>query len=448
MNNVGLKSVLWGYLASGLNITSGLLLLPAVVYYLTTEEVSLWIVFVTLTGIAQLIEFGFQPTIARNVAYIYTGAQSLLSVGLPDSIKNENELNLDLLSALIESSKRIYSYICALTFLILITFGLLYVCSLIENTNRSVAIVSWVIMVFGTVFNSYYGYINGILQGRGDIVQANKLIVISRCILIGIGLLSLSLGLGLIGLSVATLLSVVVSRMVGSYFLTNEKYFTAALTNLRNKQSSGIAHIKKLLWHNASRLGLVQLSTFLMQRGNILIASSVLGLADSASYSLTVTMCLCLYSLSLVYCQLMLPRILKLQAMKCKEEIKKLYIKVVVNSWITYILGFLLLFICGSEIMDMINAKTKLLPTTELVLLGFVFLLELNHSIAATYLTTINHVPFVPASLLSAIANIILSLLLIHSFGVLGIIFSQGITQFLYNNWKWPYEAIKHLNIK
>ncbi|MEY2914840.1 MAG: hypothetical protein RLZZ184_4149, partial [Cyanobacteriota bacterium] len=38
---------LWGYVAQILNIFSGLIVLPAILYFLTEKEVGLWIVFIT-----------------------------------------------------------------------------------------------------------------------------------------------------------------------------------------------------------------------------------------------------------------------------------------------------------------------------------------------------------------------------------------------------------------
>ena len=56
----------WGFLAQGLNIGTGLLLLPMILRYLKPDEIGLWFVFMSLAGLAQLLELGFQPTIAQE----------------------------------------------------------------------------------------------------------------------------------------------------------------------------------------------------------------------------------------------------------------------------------------------------------------------------------------------------------------------------------------------
>src|SRR6266567_8101153 len=70
------RDIYWGYAAQLLNVGAGLILLPVVVRYFSPEDVGLWFVFITLAGLAQLLEFGFQPTLARNTAYVYAGARS------------------------------------------------------------------------------------------------------------------------------------------------------------------------------------------------------------------------------------------------------------------------------------------------------------------------------------------------------------------------------------
>ena len=68
---------LLNYTANGLNICLGLIMLPFIMTKLDEFEVGLWIVFVTITSLINLIEFGFQNTIGRNITYILAGADSI-----------------------------------------------------------------------------------------------------------------------------------------------------------------------------------------------------------------------------------------------------------------------------------------------------------------------------------------------------------------------------------
>lgn len=60
--------LLRGHAAQALNVGAGLLLLPVILRNMSSEDTSLCFVFVALAGFAQVLEFGFLPTLTRNAA--------------------------------------------------------------------------------------------------------------------------------------------------------------------------------------------------------------------------------------------------------------------------------------------------------------------------------------------------------------------------------------------
>ena len=76
-------------------------------------------------------------------------------------------------------------------------------------------------------------------------------------------------------------------------------------------------------------------------------------------------------------------------------------------------------------------------------------LLESNHGIAGGILLSKNTVPFYKASLLAGVLTVVFIFLFSYftSLGFWGIILGPGIAQF-YQNWKWPHELSKDLNLK
>ena len=93
--NIGKKDVLWGYisllLVQGINV----ILLPVIVRYLNFAELGVWYTFTSLYGLAMLIDFGFQTIITRNISYLWSGAQSIKSIGFEvvgDIDKNKSTL--------------------------------------------------------------------------------------------------------------------------------------------------------------------------------------------------------------------------------------------------------------------------------------------------------------------------------------------------------------------
>ncbi|MES9874661.1 MAG: hypothetical protein ABW146_16260, partial [Candidatus Sedimenticola sp. 6PFRAG7] len=98
--------VFWGYGAQAINVGAELVILPVILYYLSSADVGLWFVFISLGGFAKLLEFGFLPTLARNTAYIYSGADRLIKENVPPASRTK-EINIELLAELVVSSRNI-----------------------------------------------------------------------------------------------------------------------------------------------------------------------------------------------------------------------------------------------------------------------------------------------------------------------------------------------------
>lgn len=441
------KDILWGYIAQALNIGAGLILLPVILHYLPAEDVGLWFVFITLASLAQLLEFGFQPTLARNTAYIYAGAQSLTKHGLPPELTSNAPLNQQLLADLIAASRTIYRIVAGVAAIILLIGGTYYIWTLLTpEQNVPVALTAWVAFALGYIATFYYGYFNGLLQGRGDITSANKVVIITRGTFVALGAAAVMTGLGLPGLGGASLVASLIGRWVGrGYFFTSGHLEMNGLNKFKSNINNELIGT---LWHNASRFGAVQVGAFLIQRANILLASSFLGLATAASYGMTITILMAVSSISMVICQIQVPHMNALQIQKRKNQLRGLYGAVNIISVLLFLAFSLLLLAFGNYFLDLISSQTKILPNTQLIVLFLIILLELNHGIAATYLMTKNEIPFVKPALWSGAFIISLGVLLVDHFGIWALILAQGLIQLIYNNWKWPILVIEDMGGK
>lgn len=439
---VNLTDLKWGYLAQALNIGSGLLLLPFVLIFLSIEQVGLWFVFMTLGAFAYLLEFGFQPTVARNTTYVYAGARRLTAIGVPYGLKQNSSPYLPMLAELIAGSRFIYKFVAGLSALVLLGGGTFYIFTLVNNkTYLYDALIAWCLFAAGLIANLYFGYVNALLQGRGDVTLASKSLIASRCVFLFLGLACLFLGLGLVGLGAAMLFSSVVGRMLGMRYLRLNEAMSEAI-RLTNISGSSVARI---MWFNASRLGIVQVNSFLIQRANVLVAASFLGLTSAASYGLTVTILMSLSAIATAVLQIRLPALIHASAVNNRAGAKAIFGEVLLISWLLFIGGLVLIFFAGNPLLYLLTGEAMLLPAISFLTLGLVFALEMNHSIAATFLTTRNTIPFLWGSIISGLAILGLSLWIVNEWQVWGLIAAQGIVQLAYNNWRWPMMVCKEL---
>jgi O-antigen/teichoic acid export membrane protein len=466
------RDLLWGYAAQGLNVGAGLILMPVVLHRLAPEDVGLWFVFVTLAGLAQLLEFGFQPTLARARAYVQAGARTLSARGVPAAIDPSGTPDPVLLATLTVAARHIHRRVAALAALALLVGGSAYVASVLEPTQSvHTSLAAWLAYAGGFVLTLAYGWVPAMLQGRGDVTAASQVVVVGRGTLIVLGAIALLAGLGLPGLGLASMAASVAGTVVGLRLLgagpddrnvrddlpPRDRHGQSGdridrddrdgrdATGASAARSESARALARTLWTNASRLGLVQAGAFLIVRGNILIASSLLGLAEAASYAMTVTVLIALCGVANVVCAIHLPHMNRLQARGDRAGLAALLGEILVLSWLVYGAGLAALALGGDALLTAIGSGTPLLPLPLLLALGAVFLLELNHSIAGAYLTTVNEVPFVSAALWSGLAVLVASLALVGPFGAAGLVAAQGVVQLAYNNWKWPREALAHL---
>lgn len=438
------RDIFWAYLSQFLNVGISIILLPVILRMFSPSDIGLWFAFITLASVAQLVEFGFQPTIVRNISYVYSGASNLMKEGLASIPYVKSEVNFELLLSLYLNSKKIYKKIFYVSLFVLVVIGSIYIYSLLQPGQDTFGtLIAWVLFSLGYVFNLYYGYLNCFLVGRGDITQANKSIVFGRTVFIFIGVGLTLLGQGLLGVALASLISSIVSRAFSFRYFKAHKLAAQLLMNQKPLKDFNILSI---LWHSSWRMGVVQCGAFLILKMNILIASSVLGVDKAASYSMGVTLLTFLLSLSSVIIQAQLPHITSLQINKNLKTIVPIVGEALIISNSMFLMGLLFLIFLGDNILLIIGSKVTMLPINLLIFFGVIVLLELNHSLFSYYLITLNKIPFVPSSIISGLAVVILSLVLAKPFGIYGLILSQGFVQLLYNNWKWPQLALANMN--
>ena len=172
------KDVLWGYIAQFFNIGAGILLLPVILKLLPADILGVWYIFLTISSLVQMIDFGFQPTFTRNVAYVFSGAVKLQAKGLDKGQTHLDHPNYPLLKNMISVMKRFYGGISLLVIFLLLTAGSWYIDDRTDHIAANEEImISWFIYTTSTVLNLYYSYYNALLVGRGLVKENNQLII-------------------------------------------------------------------------------------------------------------------------------------------------------------------------------------------------------------------------------------------------------------------------------
>ncbi|TKC16984.1 O-unit flippase-like protein [Robertmurraya kyonggiensis] len=444
--NITKKDIIWNYAGNILNIGMNIFLLPVILLMLNSQEIGLWYVFSSISALAMLIDFGFSPTIMRNVSYSWSGAKELLTEGTMLSELNEKP-NYYLLRAIIVSSKKIYAVLSTVSGLLLFSLGTIYIYSLLPD-DKTNSLIAWFIYILATIINLYYSYWNPLLKGIGAIKEDNQALVISRLTYVVFSIIGLLLGGGLIWLSLMYLISGVILRVLA------KKYFSKKVRHEDINADPGNGYSFKtvfsIIWPNAKKLGVVTIGAWLITRSTTLICATYLGLDVTAQYGLSMQVLGIIGSFSSILFNSYIPELASLKmSINSNTRYLLIFSRAITTQWILGIVGILGVVLVGPFALNIIGSNSTLLPNNILIVLGLVLFLEWNHSTFATLITMSNTVPFVQASVFSGVGIVVISLILLEytNMGILGVILSQGIIQASYNNWKWPLWVLRENNI-
>jgi len=440
------KDVFWGYFAEFFSLASGLITLPLILKLLTSDEIGVNYIMLTIGSIVSLFDFGFGTQFGRNVTYVFSGVESLEKdkVGL---INNDRNINYKLLVTLIKTAKFVYKRISIIVLLFMLSFGTYYMSIITDNFNavdNSLSI--WLIYSCSTFFNIYYTYYLSLLIGKGLIQESRKAMILSKSTSVLLTFILLYCGFGLLAVAISNFIAPFVSRYYSyKVFFTSDVKIQMASHKI---DKSEIKELFQVIWYNARKLGLIMVAASSLTYLTMFIVSCFLSLADVASYGLMIqlTGIICVVSMSLF--NSMLPNISYLYV---NNEVERFKNKLAISLFVFYILfivgSFVLIYVVPF-MLEIIDSKTILPPTIVLLVFVIFNFFEKNQSLFSQILLLENKVPFMNAAILTGIiATLAVLISLYLNFGIIGVVIAQSIPTLLYSAWKWPLVVFKKFNL-
>jgi O-antigen/teichoic acid export membrane protein len=447
--NSNKKDVLWNYLATFLQISSGVLLFPVILRMLSAEMVGIWAIFMTIGSLTYLLDFGFSPSFTRNITYIISGVNKLFTKGIDKEI-NENSINYKLLSGTYKSMRWFYARISVIALIILLIAGTYYLHNTLINKysgpDSSLIYSAWFVFCLVNAYNIYTLYYDSLLMGFGFIKKSKQLIIISQLIYLTLSTILIFLNFGILSIVLAQGISLLIRRVLANYFFKKQNFYQL----IKDSPAEQYKDIIKTILPNSIKLGITSLGAFLVLQSSVIIGSFYTDLKDLASYGITVQIINVIASLGNVYFNSYIPKIAQLRVNDELKKIKNIYLKSVLIMMITYFFSGLLLILLGNPVLSFLNSQTNILGSEMLIVIFLISFLEKNHAMAGGILLLKNEVPFFRAAIISGLATVALLFLLLDTFNlaIWGMILAPGIVQAIYQNWKWPLVLYKELNSK
>ncbi len=444
IENIGKRDIAWSYAATIFRVGAGIILWPFILSQMSAETVGIWNVMITIMGFVALLDFGFQPSFARNISYIFSGVKNLQKDGI-QTIESSGIINYGLLKGTLVAMQKFYRWMAVGALVILSTAGTAYFYQILQkySENQTDALIAWILLVAITCYNIYTLYFRVLLLGKGYIRQERQIVVFSQCIYLFLAIVLIYLGLGLTAIVASQAVSVVLQRI-----LSYKVFFTQEMKkNLKQTSITSTKDILSAISPNAIKVGLTQVGGFCINKSAMLIGSLFLTLQETACYSITLHVIDILARCSTVYYQSLTPKIAQSRVNKDIKSLRHYYVYSTSILLATFVIGGSIIVLLGDWGLGIIGSDTRFLPTNMLIIMLLINLFEHNHATAAGFISADNRVPFFIPSLLSAAGTILLLWLFLSVFewGMWGMILAPGIAQLVYQNWKWPTMIIKEI---
>lgn len=429
------SAVAWSFVFTAIRAGGNLLVLPLMLHKLTPEDLGLWYVFLSLGGMASLVDFGFYPTMSRVTAFLWAGANEIQETGVhavPSSGDSQPEPNYRLLADLVKTMQIYYRGIGILITVLMGIFGTLWIehkAHLLPDASE--VLWAWLLFLAGIFVNITSGMWHPLLSGINQVRLNQQVFVIgliANYLTIVIGLL---LGAGIFAPVAGFFLMGAVSRMAAR---TKFNQFSKAHEFAPGAHWS--ARLLRALWPTAWRTGIVTLGIYATLNLGTLICSAFLGLKAAASYGLSMQLMLAAMAIASSFIAVKLPIIAQMHALGRANEISRLVFPRMRWYWLVFTLLAAMAILFGDRVIQgWFRSQTPLLPTPLLIVLFIVGALEGHHGIFRELAVTAHRNPFALPVVVSGGLIVLLSSLLVPQFGMWGLILVPGVVQICFNNW-------------
>ena len=444
VENIGKREIIWSYAGTAFMIGAGVILLPFILHKMPQETVGIWNIFQTITALVMLLDFGFRPTFARNISYIFSGVKSLQRNGVAHTT-SEAAVDYSLLKGTLLAMKRFYRWMALAVFALLATAGTAYFYYILQkySGDRQDALIAWILLIAINCYNLYTFYYEALLTGKGYVTRAQQINMLGQAVYLALAIGLIYAGFGLTAIVASQLISTVIRRI-----MTYRVFFTPELkANIESVEPQEPKEILSAISPNAVKIGLTQLGGFMVNKSAILIGSAFLTLEQVACYGITIQVMDILARCATVFYQSYLPKLAQCRAENDLNGLKRYYILCTGSLLAVYAVGSVAWIFLGNWALDIIQSQTHFVPTAMLMVMLLISMLEHNHAVSAGFIMADNKIPFFIPSLVSGAATVVLLWVFLSPLhmGIWGLILAPGIAQLAYQNWKWPSVVIKEL---
>jgi Na+-driven multidrug efflux pump len=439
INRLYNSAVVWSWVFNGIRLVSGLLLLPLVLHELSTADLGMYYVLLSLVALAPIIDFGFGPTMGRFVSYAMGGAETLHAHGPPTPGKTGSP-NYDLLWQLLHTTRALYRYLALAILVIMGIWGTWLVeLRIHETSSLLITRLAWAITLASTVFDIYWNWWTTYLFGLNEVRAAARIGGLAMAVKFVLAAALLLGGAGLLSVPIATLFSCALQRGLSRRL---------CLARLQGHPPPAAVEVKKyfrILWPNSWRMGVQYVSGYLTINANTAICLAVFGLTANARYGLSLQIMGIAAGMAAVWPNTKFPMINQCHARHDYAQVRRILWPRVWLQTITFLLLAGAGVFLGPALLKEFGSHKEMLSATWLVALMLGAFLDMQFVTWSTLIATGNRLTYLWPTVATNILSLVLSLALVHftSLGLGALVLGPLLAGLIFNYWYWPLFAAR-----
>lgn len=442
------RDVLWNYAGTIISMGSSFLLLPILLVFLNDNELGLWYVFLAISSLTNLFEFGFNPTFARNIVYVIGGARELSSF---ECVRQSIDDGVDwhLLRTVMKTCKFIYSSIAMIALFLVTVPGTIYIHGISGSIPGEIVWPAWVVFCISIFLNLYFLYWNTFLRGAGDVAGENRAITIAKIAQLVVSYILVSWGWGLLGASLGYLAYGLLLRFIAARsFLTHSQLVNGLEGDSSKIDLSEMVEIVKSISGIAWRDGVVQLAAYFSTQATTMVCSATLTLAQTGTYSVLMQFANAIASVSSAYARSYYPTFQSAFVENNIDVERDVVSKSTAVYWIFMVLGTIFCCLVVLPILPLFKPDVHV-DIYLFALLSIYLGLWQQHSMFCNFIVGMNQIPYLFAYVAASVAGLLISIVLIKVFslGAYGLVLGQAISQAVFNNFRWPRWVARKLGV-
>lgn len=423
------------WLSRIITILANLLLIPIMFRYLGKEELGVWFLLSSSTGLLGLLGMGITPIITRKISLAKGKSGGQIEVELTSESKQE-------IGDLVTTSKILLRGVAFFIFFVASIGGYFFINKLdLVEVPRQTIFWSWLVMCGGHAIGVWVEYLNCLLTGMGYVGFNQLIITFLSLSTVLINIIVVISGGGLFELAIVLVFTNLAQRLLLLEFIRKYKPYLLSIQGKWN-----IQEFKNLI-KPALDNWLSSISAFLILRADLYFIGTLIGVSAITAYQANYQLVSNLRTLSVSLLLSSIPFISQIWEAGELIRVHQIVKKICLSGLLILSIGTSFLLVSGSDFVELWIGKDSFVGYGILITFCVTLFFETQNSFLVHCARATGFDKYAIPSMIAGFLNIILTILLIKPLGLLGVPLATLISLMLTENWYSLYKSLSRLKL-